>query len=102
MKVLVSYGRRTHEVETEPDSTVQSLKHTIGTLTTVSPNGKRLICKGRTLMDHESLAQAGLADRSKVLLMASDKASQTQVGASKGDQGFSCAEARSFGLAWSL
>ena len=96
MKVLVSYGRRTHEIDAEPDSTVQSLKYIIGTLTTVYPNGQRLICKGRTLLDNESLAQAGLTDRSKVLLMASNNnnASQTQVGSISGSQGVNCANAK--------
>ena len=79
MRLSLTYGRQTHEVNAEAETRIIDLKQQIEQVTLVWPSKQRLIYRGKVLQDEQSLSAAGLQDRAKLMLMCSDNASKTQV-----------------------
>lgn len=72
LKLTVKFSGRSIPVEIDANSNIKQLKLLLQPLTDVLPRGQRLIFKGRVLSDELTLASAGISDKSKIMLMASE------------------------------
>ena len=78
----ISQGKQTHTLSDLPlESTVSDLKAQIFSLTEIPPSLQKLIFKGKSLQDSDTLAQANLVNGAKVFLMASQSTDIAKVAA---------------------
>jgi uncharacterized ubiquitin-like protein YukD len=66
----VAYGRETIELNVAPDTSVKVLKDLIAERCSALARNMRLISKGKTLADKDTLAGAGLSDGAKLMMLA--------------------------------
>ena len=82
MKLLVTHGRLTHEVDVDPGTTLQALMGKLEALTGALARTQKLICKGHVLgAGAVTLEGAKLKDGAKLMLLSSASGVQTQVSA---------------------
>lgn len=79
MRLHLTYGRQAHELSASAETLVRDLKLKVEEVTSVWPSKQRLIYRGKVLQDDQTLADAGLPDKAKLMLMSSENASLTQV-----------------------
>lgn len=80
MKLLVTHGRTTHEVDVDPGTTLQALMVRLEALTGALARTQRLICKGRVLgAGTLTVEGAKLKDGAKLMMLSSASGVQTQV-----------------------
>ncbi|KAL8548947.1 hypothetical protein ACS0TY_008003 [Phlomoides rotata] len=72
LKLTVKFSGRSIPVEIDANSNIKELKVLLQTLTNVLPRGQKLIFKGKVVSDELTLASAGISDKSKIMLMASE------------------------------
>ena len=66
----VAYGRETIELSVAPDTSVKLLKDLVAERCNALARNMRLIAKGKTLADKDTLAGAGLCDGAKLMMLA--------------------------------
>ena len=66
----VAYGRETIEVSVAPDTSVKTLKDLVAERCSALARNMRLIAKGKTLADKDTVAAAGLSDGAKLMMLA--------------------------------
>ena len=80
MKLLVTHGRNTHEVDVDLGTTLQALMVRLEALTGALARTQKLICKGRVLgAGTLTVEGAKLKDGAKLMMLASASGVQTQV-----------------------
>lgn len=80
MKLLVTHGRTTHEVDVDSGTTLQTLMIQLEALTGALARTQKLICKGRVLgADAVTMEGAKLKDGAKLMLLSSASGVETQV-----------------------
>ena len=80
MKLIVTHGRNTHEVDVDPGTTLQALMVRLEALTGALARTQKLICKGRVLgAGTVTVEGAKLKDDAKLMMLSSASGVQTQV-----------------------
>ncbi|KAI5059230.1 hypothetical protein GOP47_0025549 [Adiantum capillus-veneris] len=73
IRIKVSFGRSSHRVSVNAHSTFGDLKKLLVQLTGLQPKQQRLMYKGKEKVDRDYLSDAGVKDKSKIVLVEDTK-----------------------------
>ncbi len=80
MRLLVTFGKATHEIKVSPETTLQAVMLELETMTGALVRAQKLIYKGRVLGGGDQTVEgAKLKDSAKLLLLAGAPGAQSQV-----------------------
>lgn len=77
--VSVKHGPINHEISVPEDSSVAALQQAVETATGVFARKQKLIFKGKVLEAKDQLKAKNIINGSKIMLLAGDGSTQTQV-----------------------